>query len=544
MMSRANRRRRGLLLAALAMILLAGLSSCSRKLGWGLVLWTASEGPLPAGSVVPVYIRSNINKVYVVGSLDGKKKLELPFWQVELYGSKSKAKAAAEKFAPVATLYLVASRDGLPVRDAPRIEDNNRVFRLHEGQSVKVLEKVKGEEVRTGDAVLQGEWYFVLTDDGTRGYVFSNTMSLFDESTAVAAPPATSTAAAAADVKVDNLFARAWRPEYFQSQIDDGKVDLDSFDPRFGLFADAVHRQIRIELPGASEVFQYSSIAEEGGAFVFEGSPLRVRFQGQKTLVADWSGVDPSETAAIAPAPATLADTTAAAAGGALSGTVTDAAAASAPGASGKATFVVVDSDIRDVIRTEQLRRQKLLLGFLAKGSDWTLLVADNAALSDAMSAPGSGPAADDAAGQAANAGGNGSSGTASGTAANGAAPAGAAAVGRPSASRLILGAKGRFSWSDTDKVPAGYLPLGLPPGPSVSGDVALRLYLDRNLQLSWEGVVSFRFDNAPGSAWVDFLYRMDGGNLVLAPVATRSGLEAKAASPLLPLSFAPSGAR
>jgi hypothetical protein len=519
------------------MILLAGLSSCSRKLGWGLVLWTAAEGPVPAGSVVPVYIRSNINQVYVVGSLDGKKKLELPFWQVELYGSRSKAKAAAEKFAPVASLYLVASRDGLPVRDAPRIEDNNRVFRLHDGQSVKILEKVKGEEVRTGDTVLQGDWYFVLTDDGTRGYVFSSTMSLFDESTAVAAPPATSSSAAAADVKVDNLFARAWRPEYFQSQIDDGKVDLDTFDPRFGLFADAVHRQIRIELPGASEVFQYSSIAEEGGTFVFEGSPLRVRFQSQKTLVADWSGVDPSETAAIAPAPATLADTTAAAAAGTLSGTGSDAAAPLAPGASGKATFVVVDSDIRDVIRTEQLRRQKLLLAFLANGSDWTLLVPDNAVLADALSAPGTGAAADGAAGQSANAGANGAAG-------NGAAPAGSAAVGRPSASRLILGAKGRFSWSDTDKVPAGYLPLGLPPGPSVSGDVALRLYLDRNLQLSWEGVISFRFDNAPGSAWVDFLYRMDGGNLVLAPVATRSGLEAKAASPLLPLSFAPSGAR
>jgi len=536
MMSRANRRRRGLLLAALAMILLAGLSSCSRKLGWGLVLWTAAEGPVPAGSVVPVYIRSNINQVYVVGSLDGKKKIELPFWQVELYGSKSKAKAAAEKFAPVATLYLVASRDGLPVRDSAS-NAGNRVYRLHEGQSVKILEKVKGEEVRTGDTVLQGDWYFVLTDDGTRGYVFSNTMSLFDESTAIVAPPEPAASATAIDVKVDNLFARAWRPEYFQSQIDDSRVDLDTFDPRFGLFADAVHRQVRIELPGASEVFTYTSIAEEGGAFVFEGSPLRVRFQSQKALVADWTGVDPSETAAIAPAPATLAD--AAAAGGALSGTTSEAIGSSAPGASGKATFVVVESDIRDVIRTEQLRRQKLLLAFLANGSDWTFLVADNAALGDAMSAPGAG-AAD---GQAANAGANGSAGNGSAGTASDAAGSGAG-VGRPSASRLILGAKGRFSWSDTDKVPAGYLPLGLPAGPSVSGDVALRLFLDRNLQSSWEGVISFRFDNAPGSAWVDFLYRMDGGNLVLVPVASRSGLEAKAASPLLPLSFAPSGAR
>jgi hypothetical protein len=534
MMSRANRRRRGLLLAALVMILLAGLSSCSRKLGWGLVLWTAAEGPVPAGSVVPVYIRSNINQVYVVGSLDGKKKIELPFWQVELYGSRSKAKAAAGKFAPVASLYLVASRDGLPVRDSAS-NAGNRVFRLHEGQSVKVLEKVKGEEVRTGDTVLQGDWYFVLTDDGTRGYVFSNTMSLFDESTAVAASPETAASSAAVDVKVDNLFARAWRPEYFQSQIDDSKVDLDTFDPRFGLFADAVHRQIRIELPGASEVFQYTSIAEEGGAFVFEGSPLRVRFQSQKTLVADWTGIDPSDTAAIAPAPATLAATAPAVAGSALSGTAPEAAASPAPGASGKATFVVVDSDVRDVIRTEQLRRQKLLLAFLANGSDWTLLASDNSVLGDAMSAPASG-AANGAVAGAADAAGNGAAG-------NGAV-ANDAAGGMPSASRLILGAKGRFAWSDTDKVPAGYLPLGLPPGPSVSGDVALRLYLDRNLQLSWQGVISFRFDNAPGSTWVDFLYRMDGANLVLAPVASRSGLEAKAASPLLPLSFAPSGAR
>lgn len=520
MMPWANRQRRGLLLVALAVLLSAGFSSCSRKLGWGLVLWTASEGPIPAGSVVPVYIRSNISKVYVVGSLDGKKKIELPLWQVELYGSKAKAKAAASKFASVASLYLVASRDGLPVRDAPRIEDNNRVFRLREGQSVKVLEKVRGEEVRTGDAALQGDWYFVLTDDGTRGYVFSNTMSLFDEATASAAPPATASSSSAADVKVDNLFARAWRPEYFQSQIDDGRVDLDTFDPRFGLFADAVHRQIRIELPGASEVFQYNSIAEEGGAFVFEGSPLRVRFQGQKTLVADWTGLGSSEPVALAgtppnPEPAAAGPTSPA----------PEQADAPAPGASGKATFVVVDSDIRDVIRTEELRRQKLLLAFIAKSSDWSLLAPGLAASADAMADSETASAAD----------------AAPDVGANGALPT---AVAVPSSSRLSIGAKGRFSWTEPDKVPAGYLPLGLAQGRAATGDVALRLYLDRNLQLSWQGVISFRFDNTPGSAWVDFLYRMDGEDLVLVPVASRSGLEAKAASPLLPLSFAPSGAR
>ena len=240
-------------------------------------MWTASDGPLPAGSIVPVYIKSNIQKVYVVGVPGTKgKKVELPLWQIELYPTRGKAAARAKSMGANISLYMVAARDGLPIRDRAS-NGGKRVFRLREGQSVKVLDKVEGETVSTGGETLPGSWYKVLSDDGTIGYVFSYAFQLYDESKE--GPPAIAAAKEALSGRVDLIFSRSWRPEYFQEMLDDGRIDLDFFSQRFGVFVDAIRRQVRIELPAASQVFNYASITESDGTYAFEGTPLRVRIQ-------------------------------------------------------------------------------------------------------------------------------------------------------------------------------------------------------------------------------------------------------------------------
>ncbi len=50
-------------------IALGGCSS--RRLGWGVLLWSIEEPPIPSGTVMPVYVQSNINKVWVVGMPEG-----------------------------------------------------------------------------------------------------------------------------------------------------------------------------------------------------------------------------------------------------------------------------------------------------------------------------------------------------------------------------------------------------------------------------------------------------------------------------------------
>lgn len=520
--------RRGFLAALLLLALASlGLGSCSQRLGWGLVLWSAPEGPIAAGAVVPVYIRSNINKVFVVGTPDGSKKLELPFWQVELQGSKAKARRAASAFAPYAGLYLVATRDGLPVREAPA-NTAPRVYRLREGQSVKILEKVKGEEVRTGDMVLQGDWYFVLADDGTRGYAFSNTLRVYDE-TKEGFGGSLAAKTKAPSLKIDALFSRSWRPEYFQVMMDEGRVDLDIFSPRLGIFADAVHRQIRIELPSVSQVFQYNSIAEDSGAFIFEGSPLRVRFEPDGRLLADWSGISKAAPAG-SPAPKAATPSSGKAEEG------QDLAAVTA-----SAYFVVLDSDLRDAIRTEELRRQRLLETFLVHGSEWVLIPEAGSSLSAEAGTPVApapvasldailanpipeAPAAAEAP-------------------ASPAAPA-PASPSKKALLRLSLSTLGRFTLNNQAEAPAGYLPAGLPATGPAQGEIAFRLYLGKNVQASWQGILSLRFDKLAGYSWVDYLYRFDGPDLILGPAATPSGLVVDAASPLLPLRLGPARPR
>ncbi|MDR0316633.1 MAG: SH3 domain-containing protein, partial [Treponema sp.] len=84
----------GLFLLAICAV----FTSCAR-LGWGVLLWSTDEPPIPSGTVLPVYIRSNIDKVWVVGIPDvyrknsgGLDKMEIPLSRFELVGSRKKAR--------------------------------------------------------------------------------------------------------------------------------------------------------------------------------------------------------------------------------------------------------------------------------------------------------------------------------------------------------------------------------------------------------------------------------------------------------------------
>lgn len=525
---RSPSRALSLLAAALGALLLA--SSCAPRLGWGLLLWNDQEAGLHAGAVVPVYIKSNIEKQYVIGVPGGKRKVELPLWQLELFRSKRAAEKARLPFGPYLTSYLFANRDGLPVRDAPS-NSGRRVYRLRAGQSVKVLSEAKGDQVETGGQTLAGSWFQVLTEDGTRGYVFSNTMRLYDELTESPPSLAQSSADDAAR-NVDLVFSRTWRAEYFQAMIDDGRVDLDIFNARYGLFADAVRRQIRIELPAVSQVFNYSSIAQSGQDFLFEGTPLRIRLDGSSRLIADWSGSSGSsdgsaelsqtgapgtagapDTGALAQAPAQgsappASPSAASAAPAPMAGAAALAAGAAGstatplppplsdspdlrPGAT-QAVFVTLNQDIRDVIRGEENRRINLLGRFADGGESWSYRPEPSA------SAP-SGP------------------------------------------SLLTISRAGSFIWTGIDAVPAEYLggDLGDVSAGTASGEATVRLVLDPSLT-GWEGSLSLRFAGARD--WLDFLYRHEGGRLLLQPLAAGGVRDLVALSPsgLQPLAFDP----
>ena len=181
------------------------------------------------------------------------------------------------------------------------------------------------------------------------------------------------------------------------------RIDLDYFSLRFGVFVDAIRRQIRIELPAASKVFDYSGISETDGTYVFEGTPLRIRIESDTRMVCSWTGDDSafkgvaeagaadagdaySDEAATpdAVAPSRAPETSPGAAVPARPPPVAQAETVEsyeATGSNGSAVFVVLAADPLQAIRLEALRRQNLLVSFVdGVGGSWSVPVGTGSA--------------------------------------------------------------------------------------------------------------------------------------------------------------------
>ncbi len=274
------------LIAALAIAF--GLAGCSSHIGFGVMNWSFPEHNLSAGDVVPVFIQSNIGKVYVIGvGKGGRTHVEVPLWQLTLYKSRSKANKAAAVFGDYRNTYATVKVDGLPIRAEPE-NTARQVYRLRESQKVKIIRKGEGTPVLVGNAPLEGDWFEVMTDDGGKGWCFSYNLSLFDERTATAATGNSS--GPSSDSGLDNLLARAWYPDSYRTMIADDRIDLDRIDPQWGFFPGKDAGVARVQTSEGLVTFPYTAIEKtEEGLYGFTGSSLTVQLRKSDSILVQYT---------------------------------------------------------------------------------------------------------------------------------------------------------------------------------------------------------------------------------------------------------------
>lgn len=200
------------------------------KMGYGVMLWSLPEKNIYDGDIVPVYIRSNINKVYVIGNPQSKEKIEVPLWFVTVPESKAKARKTTKLYAEYRHRYASVALDGLPVR-AEAANTAKQVYRLRRDEVIKILYKGTGQSVMGGKEQLQGEWLMVLTEDGTKGWCFSHNLRIFDESVGIAEQ---STDNENQDGLIDQILESRWFPEYYGVMINSGKIDPSTLKAEYG----------------------------------------------------------------------------------------------------------------------------------------------------------------------------------------------------------------------------------------------------------------------------------------------------------------------
>jgi hypothetical protein len=255
-------------------------------------LWSNETPAIPAGTVLPVFVKSNINKVWIAGipgdylkSEDSVDKFEIPFVRLELFGSKKAAEKRAEEFSPFAITYAETLQDGLPLRDAA---DNNarRVYRLKKGEVVKVITRVEGTPAISGTGEpLPGDWYQTLTENGVIGYCFSYRLKLFDYAGGFM-EIARIEQEDEEDEDLESVFSKKWYPESYKRMIDSEKIDIDTLSERWGFYPGEDSGTARVFLKDIEnnavidKTFNYTGVKKIGTrTWLFEGTNLQMELR-------------------------------------------------------------------------------------------------------------------------------------------------------------------------------------------------------------------------------------------------------------------------
>jgi len=272
------------------------LCSCSR-LGWGILLWSTEEPPIRSGAVLPVYIRSNIDRVWVVGVPEAlikdksdPDKIEIPLTQFEFVGSRKKANLRAQEFAEYAAVYAENLQDGLPIRDNPD-NGSRRVYRLRLGEIIKVLDIVVGNPPisTTGDP-LPGDWYRVLTHDGVTGYCFSYRLKIFEHLEGSLQASVVTRNEAAPDPDLDMVLSRTWSPESYLQMVNSRRINIRELERNYRFDPGQDTGIARIILPDMEMEFIYDGIYPDGErAWLFEGSNLQMNLRTNTTLAVQFT---------------------------------------------------------------------------------------------------------------------------------------------------------------------------------------------------------------------------------------------------------------
>lgn len=274
--------------------------SCSRTLGYSVLLWDFPEDNLRDGEIVRVFIRSNISRVYVIEVPGSRERREIPLWQLTNPVSRSKAKKTAERYAAYLHKYAYSKIDGLPIHTDSSNTSKN-AYRLRKNEVIKILYDGKGQPVMAGAGVeLPGKWLYVLTTDGTEGWCYSYSLEIFEsdgsgayEMVAATDDNSAELGADAGTDAADDIFValteKIWYPDEFRTLINNGTVDLSVINDSNYFKIDMEQKNVAISLPDAQGVWSYNGVEKSGNVYRLKDVPITVTVRNENYIVVRYT---------------------------------------------------------------------------------------------------------------------------------------------------------------------------------------------------------------------------------------------------------------
>lgn len=279
------------IISIFSILLLFLLTSCSDKvMGYSVALWNIPEYKIQGGDILPVYIRSNISHVYVIGTSDGQK-VEIPLWQLTEPVKKSKVLQVQSKYQKNAHTYASVKTDGLPCRSEP-VNTSKQVYRLRKGEEIKILFEGKGQVPMTGGKPLEGGWYKILTSDGTQGWCFSYNLTLFEkDESGNQIGGQLIVEKDTVDEVYNSLLSKNWYPDYFQTMINTGNIDLQKFNPTYRFAIDVENNKVLLNWEKIHKSWAYEGYSKiDDNKYELKNLPIQIIYRRADYIVIRYTG--------------------------------------------------------------------------------------------------------------------------------------------------------------------------------------------------------------------------------------------------------------
>ncbi len=259
----------------------AAVSSCGLKtIGSGIVLWSPDEEMIATGARVPVLGESELEDTYTI-SLGEEKTADLPKWRLAFFHSDKELENYVDSREDFLRLVALAKIDSLAVR-ADRDPSSQRLYKLRKYEVMKIIGRSE-ERAEVGDYT--DYWYNVLTKDGTEGWCYGESLIIQE----IGQEIDTRKIEEDLDPNLRAFLGNVWRPEYFQTYIDDSTIDLEEFRPDIGIFPNPEEKTILHVTKKSSSEYTYTDIIDAGGGlYLFKGTPVKVRIYTPERIMFDY----------------------------------------------------------------------------------------------------------------------------------------------------------------------------------------------------------------------------------------------------------------
>lgn len=277
----------------LAAILNLFISCDDKVMGYSVLLWDMPEYKIQSGQVLPVYIRSNISHVYVAGvaGQDGElEKVEIPLWQLTDPVKKSKLGAVSKKYEECAHTYASVKIDGLPCRAEP-VNTSKQVYRLRKSEVIKLLYKGNGQAPMTGGVPLEGDWYRILTKDGSQGWCFSYNLNLYEtDENGEQVGGAKIEVVEEDDKYYNSILNKPWYPDSFATMISSGNIDVTKLHPSYNFTIDTAAAKVSLNLSGIHESWDYDGYTKlDDYEYELNGIPITIVYKKAAFIVVRYT---------------------------------------------------------------------------------------------------------------------------------------------------------------------------------------------------------------------------------------------------------------